>query len=105
MYQQDYFFVNNSKGAVLMSQYLTSGQVAKKLRISLSTLKRWLEDPELNISNQRNYNGWRLFNLEDLESLREFKRQLRKSGKRFNETTLLPVVISGTKKLQKEMNR
>ena len=53
-----------------MSQYLTSGQVAKKLRISLSTLKRWLEDPELNISNQRNCNGWRLFTLEDLEPLR-----------------------------------
>ncbi len=88
-----------------MSQYLTSGQMAKKLRISLSTLKRWLEEPQLNISNQRNYNGWRLFTLEDLESLREFKKQLRKSGKRFNKTTLLPVVITGSRNLQEQNSR
>ena len=88
-----------------MSNYLTSGQMAKKLRISLSTLKRWIEDPELKISDQRNYNGWRLFTEDDLFILREFKRQMRKSGKRFNETTLVPVVISENKKLHGQLSR
>ena len=74
-----------------MNHFYTSGQIAKRLRISISTLKRWLEDSSLNITEQRNYNGWRLFNEVDLNKLLEFKRKLRKNGKRFNESTLLPV--------------
>ena len=83
-----------------MIKYLTSGQVAKKLRISVSTLKRWLDEAELNISDQRNYNGWRLFSEDDVRVLMEYKRDLRKNGKRFNETTLIPVILSGTKSIR-----
>ena len=74
-----------------MVRHFTSGQVAKTLRISSSTLKRWLEDPVLVISEQRNYNGWRLFSEADIAVLREYKKQIRRNGKRFNDTTLIPV--------------
>lgn len=77
-----------------MVQHFTSGQVAKTLRISSSTLKRWLEDPDLAISDQRNYNGWRLFSEADIEALKEYKRQIRRNGKRFNDTTLIPVTVT-----------
>lgn len=83
-----------------MVKYLTSGQVAKKLRISVSTLKRWLDEAGLDISEQRNYNGWRLFSEDDLKVLMEYKRNLKKNGKRFNDTTLIPVILSGPKSLQ-----
>ena len=75
-----------------MSAYLTTGQVARKLRISVSTLKRWLDEPEIHITDRRNCNGWRLFTEKDLESLKKFKRNLKKNGKRFNETTLIPMI-------------
>ncbi|MBN1577212.1 MAG: MerR family transcriptional regulator [Chitinispirillaceae bacterium] len=75
-----------------MMRHFTSGQVAKKLRISISTLKRWLEDPNLSISERRNYNGWRLFSEADIAVLKEYKRQIRRNGKRFNDTTLIPVI-------------
>ncbi len=77
-----------------MADYFTSGQIAKQLRISISTLKRWLEDAPINIPEIRNSNGWRLFSADDLCVLREFKRELRKKGKRFNDTTLLPVSVN-----------
>jgi DNA-binding transcriptional MerR regulator len=80
-----------------METYLTSGQVARKLRISVSTLKRWLEEPQLReIADQRNYNGWRLFSDADMSVLRQFRHDMRRNGKRFNETTLIPVVVTGT---------
>lgn len=72
-------------------QYLTSGQVAKKLRISISTLKRWLCELKYEIDEKRNCNGWRLFTIDDLELIKEHKRTIKKNGKRFNDTTLLPV--------------
>ena len=74
-----------------MEMYLTSGQVAKKLRISISTLKRWLIDPQVEITDRRNYNGWRLFSPEDLTVLALYKRELKSNGKRFNDTTLMPI--------------
>lgn len=77
--------------------YLTTGQVARKLRVSVSTLKRWLEEPTLNISDRRNVHGWRLFTEENVEQLKLYKKGLRKNGKRFNDTTLIPVVVSGRK--------
>jgi DNA-binding transcriptional MerR regulator len=77
-----------------MTRHYTSGQVAKKLRISISTLKRWLDDPELSIPEQRNYNGWRLFSDKDIATLRAFKRNMRRSGKRFRENILIPVINS-----------
>ena len=78
-----------------MVRYFTSGQIARKLRISVSTLKRWLSEPELEIAELRNCNGWRLFTDEDLERLKRFKRSLKRNGKRFNDTTLIPIVGSG----------
>lgn len=75
-----------------MVKFYTSGQVARSLRISVSTLKRWLEDPLLTVSEQRNCNGWRLFSEVDLNTLAGFKKQIRKTGKRFNDTVLIPVV-------------
>jgi len=74
-----------------MAPLHTSGQVAKKLRVSISTLKRWLDDPQLIIPDRRNYNGWRLFADEDIGVIQEYKRSIKKSGKRFNETMLIPV--------------
>jgi DNA-binding transcriptional MerR regulator len=78
-----------------MPKFYTTGQVSRRLRISVSTLKRWLEDPALRISEQRNYNGWRLFSETDLNVLTAFKKQLRRNGKRFNETVLIPVIQKG----------
>ncbi len=79
-------------------KYLTSGQVAKKLKISISTLKRWLETMDLGVSEVRNCNGWRLFTEEDIGIIREYKRKMKRNGKRFNDTTLVPVIISAEKK-------
>ena len=76
-----------------MAHYFTSGQVARQLRVSISTLKRWLDGTDVRIPEIRNGNGWRLFSAEDLEILKEFNRDLRKNGKRFNNTTLLPVSV------------
>jgi hypothetical protein len=39
----------------------------------------------------RNRNGWRLFSEEDLNLLKEYKRQLKRGGRRFNAVTLLPI--------------
>ena len=78
-----------------MSKFYTSGQVARRLRISVSTLKRWLEDPAIRISEQRNSNGWRLFSDVDLTALHTFKLELKRNGKRFKETVLIPVVAKG----------
>ncbi len=77
-----------------MINHYTTGQTAKKLRISVSTLKRWLEDPQLNIPEQRNYNCWRLFSDEDIAVLKNYKRLIRRNGKRFNDTILMPVIGS-----------
>ena len=79
-----------------MQKYLTSGQMSRKLRISISTLKRWLEDDSgLGILDRRNQNGWRLFSHSDVERLIEYKRELKRSGKRFADTTLIPIVVNG----------
>lgn len=74
-----------------MEKYLTCGQAAKKLRVSVSTLKRWVNDPSLGMEELRNQNGWRLFSDEQLEVLREFKHELKRNGKRFNHSTLVPI--------------
>jgi hypothetical protein len=79
-----------------MGHYLTTGQVARRLRVSVSTLKRWLVDPHVSINERRNYNGWRLFTESDVEVLRKHKRFLKKNGKRFNDTTLIPVVTQSS---------
>jgi DNA-binding transcriptional MerR regulator len=76
-----------------MTQYFTCGQAAKRLRISVSTLKRWLAEADLDIADRRNCNGWRLFTAGELDILRKHKKRLRSGGKRFNDTTLIPVVV------------
>ncbi len=77
-----------------MAYYLTTGQVARQLRISVSTLKRWLLDLSQEIPEKRNYNGWRLFTDLDVEKLKEYKRIIRRKGKRFNDSTLIPTIRS-----------
>ena len=77
-----------------MPKYFTSGQVARKLHVSISTLKRWLADSELDIKEYRNYNGWRLFTDNDVVELKKYKRYVKKNGKRFKETTLIPIAIA-----------
>lgn len=74
-----------------MADYLTCYQVAKRLRVSISTLKRWVNDPQIRIDELRNKNGWRLFSQVQIDVLREHKRMMKKSGKRFTEGTLLPI--------------
>jgi DNA-binding transcriptional MerR regulator len=74
-----------------MESYLTCGQVAKRLHVSISTLKRWASEPGLKMNELRNHNGWRLFSEEQVNDLKDFKRQLKRNGKRFNQETLLPI--------------
>jgi len=74
-----------------MENYITCGQAARQLRVSISTLKRWVQEPDLNIDTLRNHNGWRLFSEHQVELLKEFKRKLKRGGKRFTEATLLPI--------------
>ena len=74
------------------SRYLTTGQMAKSLRISISTLKRWInEEGALNGSSARNASGWRLFTPVDLEKLKDFKKDKKRNGKQFHVNTLTPV--------------
>ncbi len=72
-------------------RYRTSGQVAKSLRVSVSTLKRWLEERPGLASFRSNASGWRLFTVEEIESLRIYQRQKRRNGKTFKPSTLRPV--------------
>jgi DNA-binding transcriptional MerR regulator len=87
-----------------MESYLTCGQVAKRLRISISTLKRWVEEPDSKIGDLRNRNGWRLFSEEQVEHLKEFKRKLKRNGKRFNQITLLPMSVQTKKTVSEQSN-
>jgi len=74
-----------------MECYYTCGQIAKKLRVSISTLKRWVSEPDLRLQVLRNRSGWRLFSEQDFEQLLVYKRRMKKSGKRFTQGTLLPI--------------
>lgn len=75
----------------MVQKFYTSGQVARKLHISISTLKRWLADDDLKVKEYRNYNGWRLFTSDDINLLQEYKKRTKKNGRRFKETTLIPI--------------
>ncbi len=75
-----------------MNQYFTTGQIAKKLRVSSSTLKRWINDENVIHSTARNSNGWRLFTEQDLVILTKYKREKKKNGKNFTNKTLQPVL-------------
>jgi DNA-binding transcriptional MerR regulator len=69
----------------------TTGQVAKALRVSVSTLKRWLEEYPSLAGFRTNASGWRLFSPEEIEQIREHQRRRKKEGKTFKPSTLRPV--------------
>ena len=72
-------------------KFYTSGQVAKKLRISVSTLKRWISDEDIVQNIKLNSNGWKLFSINDIGVLKDYQKQKRKNGKRFSASILSPV--------------
>jgi DNA-binding transcriptional MerR regulator len=75
-----------------MSQsYYTTGQIAKELRVSVSTLKRWLAEENQADPNPRNAIGWRLFTQEDLDRLRMLKQEKKRNGKQYSADVLVPV--------------
>lgn len=69
----------------------TSGQVAKALRVSVSTLKRWLEETPGLAGFRTNASGWRLFSGEEIDHIREHQRRRKKEGKVFKPHTLRPI--------------
>ena len=69
----------------------TSGQVAKALRVSVTTLRRWLEENPGLAGFRTNASGWRLFSPDEIDQLREHKRRRRLEGKLFKPATLRPV--------------
>jgi DNA-binding transcriptional MerR regulator len=79
----------------MTENYLTCGQVARKLRVSISTLKRWVEEPGINIPDLRNHNSWRLFTEDHVTALLDFKKNLKRNGKRFKRSTLQPIIAGG----------
>jgi len=74
-----------------LEPYRTTGQAAKALRVSVSTLKRWLEENPRLAAFRTNASGWRLFSLEEIERIREHQRMRRKAGKTYRPDTLRPV--------------
>jgi DNA-binding transcriptional MerR regulator len=81
------YSLNNSNN----QPYHTTGQVAKALRVSVSTLKRWLEDTPNLAGYRTNASGWRLFSMEEIEHIREHQRRKKREGKTFKPDTLRPV--------------
>ena len=75
-----------------MPEYFTSGQVAKQLRVSVSTLKRWIAQEEILPRETRNSSGWMLFSRDDMDNLKQFKKDKRRNGKSFQKETLKPVI-------------
>ena len=71
--------------------YHTTGQVAKSLRVSVSTLKRWLEENPSLAGFRTNASGWRLFSPDEIENIREHQRRRKREGKIFRPDTLRPV--------------
>ena len=71
--------------------YHTTGQVARVLRVSVSTLKRWLDENPNLAGFRTNASGWRLFSLAEIDHIREHQRRRRREGKTFRPDTLRPV--------------
>jgi DNA-binding transcriptional MerR regulator len=69
----------------------TTGQVAKALRVSVSTLKRWLDEQPNLAGFRTNASGWRLFSPDEIAQIREHQRRRKKEGKTFKPSTLRPV--------------
>lgn len=71
--------------------FRTSGQAAKALRVSVSTIKRWLDETPDLATYRINANGWRLFSDDEINRLREHQRRKRRDGRTFKPSTLRPV--------------
>ncbi|HLP42737.1 MAG TPA: MerR family transcriptional regulator [Fibrobacteria bacterium] len=81
------YSLNNSKRPL----YHTTGQVAKSLRVSVSTIKRWLDENPGLAGFRTNASGWRLFSSDEIENIREHQRKRKREGKTFRPDTLRPV--------------
>jgi len=73
------------------SVYHTTGQVAKVLRVSVSTLKRWIQEERTITEIKENSSGWKLFSNDDIDSLKQYQKKRKKLGKIFKPSTLRPV--------------
>ncbi|MBF0431485.1 MAG: MerR family transcriptional regulator [Fibrobacteria bacterium] len=54
----------------LHPEYFTLGQVAKKLRLPLSTLKTHIRNNPKLVPERKNHLGWHLLTLEDITALK-----------------------------------
>lgn len=52
--------------------YYTIGQFARKLGISVSTLKRLLRSGGIRVKERRNASGWRLFSKDDISLFKNY---------------------------------
>ena len=52
--------------------YFTIGQVARKLGVSVSTLKRWLRSGAVRVNERRNASGWKLFSKSDVSLFQNY---------------------------------
>ena len=77
--------------AVLLDQGCCDPLYRKALRVSVSTLKRWLEENPALAGFRTNASGWRLFSPEEIEQIREHQRRRKREGKTFKPDTLRPV--------------
>lgn len=59
-----------------MTDYFTVGQTAKKLKVSVSTIKRWVGELKFKIS--KNYLNWWLFSEEGINKLKNRRKSLKK---------------------------
>jgi DNA-binding transcriptional MerR regulator len=73
------------------SDFHTTGQVAKILRVSVSTLKRWLEDDPNLAQFRTNASGWRLFSESEIDAMKEYRKRKRQLGRIFRPDTLRPI--------------
>lgn len=71
--------------------FRTTGQVAKFLRVSVSTLKRWLDETPGLASDRFNANGWRLFSEAEVMQIRDHQKRKRREGRTFKPSTLRPI--------------
>ncbi|MFH1759774.1 MAG: MerR family transcriptional regulator [bacterium] len=74
-----------------MPRYFTSGQAARELRVSVSTLKRWIDNEVVLKTPTRNATGWRLFSETDIDILKQYKKEKKRNGKKFKASILKPV--------------
>ena len=60
-----------------MHSYLTTGQIAKQLGISVSILKKWIKNGSVTLEDRRNSNGWKLFSRDDVLILEKHLKRKR----------------------------